>query len=145
MLAALLTLGMPAAAQLRQPVKWKAEAKKVKKNVYDITATGTIRSGWHIYDLQEQAGGPNPTVFMVSGETVEAMGPAKITSEVHRALDPVFNLEIGTCENTVIIVQRVRALQDGPCDVQVHVEGQACNEGNCLPPDDFETTLQVDG
>ena len=145
MLAALLTLGVPVAAQLRQPVKWKAEAKKVKKNVYDITATGTIRSGWHIYDLQEQAGGPNPTVFMVSGETVEAMGPAKITSEVHRALDPVFNLEIGTCENTVIIVQRVRALQDGPCDVQVHVEWQACNEGNCLPPDDFETTLQVEG
>ena len=144
-LAALLTLGVPVAAQLRQPVRWKAEARKVKKNVYDITATGTIRSGWHIYDLQEQAGGPNPTVFMVSGEAVEAMGPAKITSEVHRALDPVFNLEIGTCENTVIIVQRVRALQDGPCDVQVHVEWQACNEGNCLPPEDYETTLLVEG
>ena len=143
--AALLVSGTPVAAQIRQPVKWKVESNKAKKNVYDITATGTIRSGWHIYDLQEQEGGPNPTVFTVDGEAVEAVGPAKITSQVHRALDPVFKMEIGTCENTVVIVQRVRALKDGPCDVNVHIEWQACNEGNCLPPEDFETTLQVEG
>ena len=143
--AALLVSGTPVAAQIRQPVKWKVESGKAKKNVYDITATGTIRSGWHIYDLQEQEGGPNPTVFTVDGEAVEAVGPAKITSPVHRALDPVFKMEIGTCENTVVIVQRVRALKDGPCDVNVYIEWQACNEGNCLPPEDFETTLQVEG
>ena len=144
-LAALLGLFAPAAAQIRQPVKWEVSSKKVKKNVYEITATGSIRTGWHIYDLQDYDGGPNPTVFTVSGEAIEADGAAKITSKIDREFDDVFGMEIGTCEGPVTIVQKVKALQEGPCDVNVHIEWQACNDGNCLPPDEYDATLQVEG
>ena len=143
--AALLSLCAPTFAQIRQPVKWSVESRKVKKNVYEITATGTIRTGWHIYDLQEYDGGPNPTIFTVSGDAVQAEGPAKITSEVERSFDDIFGMEIGTCEGPVTIVQKVRALQEGPCDVNVRIEWQACNQGNCMPPEEYETTLQVEG
>ena len=95
-LAAFLALAVPAGAQMRQPVKWEVSSKKVKKNVYEIQASGKIRAGWHIYDLQEYVGGPNPTVFTVSGEAVEPVAPAKITSKVHREMDEVFGMEIGT-------------------------------------------------
>jgi len=144
-LAALLAMASPALAQIRQPVKWTVEAKKVKKNVYDITATGSIRSGWHIYDLQDSELGPNPTIFAISGDAIEAEGEPQITSPVNRFYDDIFEMEIGTCDGPVTIVQRVRTLQEGPCDVNVHIEWQACNEGNCLPPDEFDTTVQVEG
>ena len=144
-LAALLAFAAPSLAQIRQPVKWTVETKKVKKNVYDITATGSIRSGWHIYDLQEYELGPNPTLFSISGEAVEAEGAPQITSEINRHFDEIFEMEIGTCDGPVTIVQRVHTLQEGPCDVNVHIEWQACNEGNCLPPDEFDTTVQVEG
>jgi thiol:disulfide interchange protein DsbD len=144
-LAALLGLCAPAMGQIRQPVKWKVETKKVKKNVYEIKATGTIRTGWHIYDMQEYDGGPNPTVFSVTGDAIQAEGSAKITSDVHRAFDDVFGMEIGTCDGPVTIVQKVRTLQEGPCDVAVHIEWQACNTGNCMPPDEFDETVQVKG
>ena len=143
--AALLCLAPEAQAQIRQPVKWEVSAKKVKKNVYEIKADGKIRTGWHIYDLQEYEGGPNPTVFTVSGEGIEPVGAAQITSKVARAFDDVFGMEIGTCENPVTIVQRVKATRDGLCEAAVHIEWQACNEGNCLPPADFDATLQVEG
>ena len=144
-LAAFLALAVPAGAQMRQPVKWEVSSKKVKKNVYEIQAAGKIRAGWHIYDLQEYVGGPNPTVFTVSGEAVESVAPAKITSKIHREMDEVFGMEIGTCEDAVTIVQKVKVLQDGVQDVKVNIEWQACNKGNCLPPDDFEATVQVEG
>ena len=143
--AALFCLAPEAKAQIRQPVKWEVSAKKVKKNVYEIKADGKIRTGWHIYDLQEYEGGPNPTVFTVSGEAVESAGAAKITSKVVREFDDAFGMEIGTCENPVTIVQRVKATKDGLCDVNVHIEWQACNKGNCLPPDDFDATVQIEG
>ena len=143
--AALLCLAPEVKAQIRQPVKWEVSTKKVKKNVYEIQASGKIRSGWHIYDLQEYVGGPNPTVFSVSGEAVEPVGAAKITSKVVREMDEVFGMEIGTCENPVTIVQRVKVKQDGVNDVNVHIEWQACNNGNCLPPDDYDATVQVEG
>ena len=143
--AALFCLVPEAKAQISQPVEWEVSARKVKKNVYEIKADGKIRTGWHIYDLQEYVGGPNPTVFTVSGDAVESVGAATITSKVVREFDDAFGMEIGTCENPVTIVQRVKVLQDGLRDVNVHLEWQACNKGNCLPPDDFDATVQVEG
>ena len=145
LIAILLSLSLPAGAQISQPVDWSVSAKKVKKNVYEIKAEGKIRSGWHIYDLQEYEGGPNSTVFTITGDAIEPVGEAGITSKVHRAYDDVFGMEIGTCDNPVTIVQRVRATQDGICKVDVHIEWQACNDGNCLPPDEFDAMVQVEG
>ena len=145
LVAALFIFATPGIGQIRQPVKWTVSTQKVKKNVYEVKAEGRIRSGWHIYDLQEYKGGPNPTVFSVSGEGIETVGEARISSEISRHFDEVFGMEIGTCENPVVIVQRIRAIRDGLCDAAVHIEWQACNQGNCLPPDDFDTIVQVEG
>ncbi len=144
-LSALLAFIAPVKAQPQDPVKWEVSAKKVKKNVYEIKAVASIQAGWHIYDLQEYELGPNPTVFSVTGDAIEAVAPAEITSRVDKEYDDIFRLEIGTCESPVVIVQRIQTLKEGPCDVNVAIEWQACNKGNCLPPADFETTLQVKG
>ena len=136
---------VPGLAAIPQPVSWKVSAQQVKKNLYEIKATASIRAGWHVYDLQEYAGGPNPTVFVVEGSSVTADGEAVITSPVKRVYEDAFGMEIGTCEGPMTIVQRVKVLQDGPSDVNVHIEWQACNDGNCLPPDEFDATVQVEG
>ena len=145
LISALLAFIAPVKAQPQDPVTWEVSAKKVKKNVYEIKAVASIQAGWHIYDLQEYELGPNPTVFSVTGDAVEAVSPAEITSKVDKEYDDIFRMEIGTCQSPVVIVQRIQTLQEGPCDVNVAVEWQACNKGNCLPPADFETTLQVEG
>ena len=97
--SALLSLALPALAQIYQPVTWTVSSKKVTQNVYEIKANAKISSGWHIYDLQDYEGGPNPTVFTVSGAAVEAVAPAEITSRIDRAWNEVFQMEIGTCES----------------------------------------------
>ena len=145
LISALLAFIVPVKAQPQNPVTWEVSAKKVKKNVYEIKAEASIQAGWHIYDLQEYELGPNPTVFTVTGDAIEAVAPAKITSKVDKEYDDIFRMEIGTCESPVVIVQRIQTLQEGPCDVNVAIEWQACNNGNCLPPADFETTIQVKG
>ena len=141
----LLLMVVPAQAFISQPASWSVSSKKVKKNVYEIKATGTIESGWHIYDLEEYPDGPNPTVFTLSGDAIEALGEARITSKVSREFDKIFGMEIGTCESPVTIVQQVKALQDGPCDVKVLIEWQACNNGSCMPPDYYEASVEVVG
>ena len=145
LLAALFCGITPAFALFPQPASWKVTSRKVKQNVYEIKAVGDIQSGWHIYDLQAYEDGPNPTVFSVEGHGIETLGEAEITSPVRRAFDEAFGMEIGTCEGTVSLVRTVRALQDGPCDVKVHLEWQACGQGSCLPPEEYETTLQIEG
>ena len=146
MIAAVLPgFAVPAAAQMDQAASWTVAARQVNKNVYEITATGNVKAGWHIYDLQEYPGGPNPTIFEVSGEGVEPIGAPSITSKVERTYDDLFEMEIGTCEGRVTIEQKVRTLKSGKCDVDVHIEWQACGDGMCMPPDEFDTTVQVKG
>ena len=137
-----LLLAVPALAQ-QQPVSWKAEAVQVEGNTYEIRATGTITGSWHIYDLTDYGSdGPNGTIFTIeAGDKVKLLGAPAITSPVHRGYDDVFGIEIGTCDSPVVIAQQVELLQGNEVTVPVTVEWQACNDQNCIPPDDV--TLDV--
>ena len=139
-----LLLAIPVFAQ-EQPVSWEAEAVQVEGNTYEIRATGTILGAWHIYDLTDYGfSGPNGTIFTVdAGDKVKLVGDPYISSAVHRAYDDVFGIEIGTCEGPVVICQQVELLQGNEVSVPVTVEWQACNDENCIPPDDctIEVTL----
>ena len=139
-----LLLAVPAFAQ-QQPVSWKAEAVQVEGNTYEIRATGTILGNWHIYDLTDYgSSGPNGTIFTVEpGDKVKLVGDPYIASEVHKGFDDVFGIEIGTCESPVVICQKVELLQGNEVTVPVTVEWQACNDENCIPPDDFTVNVTL--
>ena len=141
-----LLLAVPALAQM-QPVSWKAEAVQVEGNTYEIRATGTIAGAWHIYDLTDYgSSGPNGTIFTVeAGDKVKLIGDPYISSAVHRGFDDVFGIEIGTCDSPVVIAQKVELLQGNAVSVPVTVEWQACNDENCIPPDDFSVNVSLPG
>ena len=141
-----LLLAVPAFAQM-QPVSWKAEAVQVEGNTYEIRVTGTIMGNWHIYDLTDYgSSGPNGTLFTVeAGDKVKLIGDPYISSEVHKGFDDVFGIEIGTCESPVVICQKVELLQGNEVSVPVTVEWQACNDENCIPPDDFTVNVTLPG
>ena len=142
-----LLLAFPAFAQVLQPVSWKAEAVQVEGNIYEIRATGTLEGAWHIYDLTDYGSdGPNGTVLTVEdGGKVKLVGEPYIVSEVHRGFDEVFGIEIGICDNPVILCQKVELLQGSEVTVPVTVEWQACNDANCLPPDDCTVDVTLPG
>ena len=141
-----LLMAVPAFAQM-QPVSWKAEAVQVEGNTYEIRATGTIAGAWHIYDLTDYgSSGPNGTIFTVdAGDKVKLIGDPYISSEVHKGFDDVFGIEIGTCGSPVVICQKVELLQGNEVSVPVTVEWQACNDENCIPPDDFSVNVTLPG
>ena len=142
-----LLLAVPSFAQPMQPVSWKAEAVQVEGNTYEIRATGTIAGAWHIYDLTDYgSSGPNGTIFTVEdGDKVKLVGEPYIASEVHRGFDDVFGIEIGTCDSPVVICQKVELLQGNEVEVPVTVEWQACNDENCIPPDDYTMNVKLPG
>ena len=142
-----LLLALPVFAQPMQPVSWKAEAVQVEGNTYEIRATGTIVGGWHIYDLTDYgSSGPNGTIFTVEdGGKVKLVGDPYIASEVHKGFDDVFGIEIGTCDSPVVIAQKVELLQGNEVEVPVTVEWQACNDENCIPPEDFTMNVKLPG
>lgn len=143
--AMIISITCTAYAQFAQPVKWAIEATELAEGSYEIRATGRIQTGWHIYDDADySAGGPNGTVLTVTGDGVEYDGDTYISSEVKRGMDPVFGMEIGTCSGTVTVCRKVRVSVAGT-EATATVEWQACDDGSCLPPDEYSQTLQLKG
>ena len=137
---------LSAAAQIIQPVQWKVTSEPEADDTYEITATGTFTEpGWHIYDLTDYGtSGPNGTVVTI-GEGVNVLEGPAITSEVKKAMDETFGMEIGTCEGTITIKAKVELIDGKSAEVPVTIEWQCCNDQNCLPPDEYTETLSLKG
>ena len=138
-----LVLGCVAYAQVENPVQWSAKVENLGENLYEIVLTGTIEGEeWHIYDLGPYTDGPIATSLVVAGEGVKAVGSPYLKTEVHRAYDELFGMEIGTCATGVQIGQKVEVSGSAPV-AKVTVEWQTCSEGSCLPPTDDILTVKL--
>ena len=137
---------LSASAQIEQPISWKVTASPSGDKTFEICAKGTFTdAGWHIYDLEDYgSNGPNSTVFSIDSPDVKVLDEPHITSPVHKAMDDIFGMEIGTCEGTVTIVQTVEFTGDS-AEVPVTIEWQCCNDENCLPPTEYTQTVILQG
>ena len=73
------------------------------------------------------------------------VGEPYISSKIHKGFDDAFGIEIGTCSSPVVICQKVELLQGGQVTVPVTIEWQACNDENCIPPDDVTINVTLPG
>ncbi|MBO7269050.1 MAG: thioredoxin family protein [Bacteroidales bacterium] len=138
-----LVLACVAYAQGENPVSWSAKVENLGENLYEIVLTGNIEGEeWHIYDLGPYTDGPIATSLVVAGEGVKAVGSPYLKTEVHRAYDELFGMEIGTCATGVQIGQKVEVSGSAPV-AKVTVEWQTCSEGSCLPPTDDVLTVKL--
>lgn len=135
-------LSFSAFAQFENPVSWSVKADKVDGNIYEIVLTGEITGEWHIYDLGPYNGGPIATTVTVAGEGLKVVGEPYIKTDVHKAYDEMFGMEIGTCDSGVQIAQKVEVVAAQDVAAKVTVEWQTCSDGSCLPPTDEELTVK---
>ncbi len=129
---------------LEQPITWSGKAVQVEGNVYEIQLKASVDGDWHFYDLGPYEGGPNATSVKVEETAgVKFVGTPYIKTEVHKAYDEMFKMDIGTCAGGTVIAQKVEVTGGNPVSVKVNVEWQACNEGNCLPPTDVDIMVKL--
>lgn len=131
-------------AQGENPVSWSSKVENVKDNVYEIQLTGSIQGKWHIYDLGPYQDGPIATTLVISGgQGVKVVGKPYMKTKVHRYFDQTFNMEIGTCENGVVIAQQVEVTDPAATEITATLEWQTCDDGSCLPPTDEELKIKL--
>lgn len=125
-------------------MSWSSKVENVKDNVYEIQLTGSIQGKWHIYDLGPYQDGPIATTLVISGgQGVKVVGKPYIKTKVHRYFDQMFNMEIGTCENGVVIAQKVEVTDPAATEITATLEWQTCDDGSCLPPTDEELKIKL--
>ncbi|MET2984578.1 protein-disulfide reductase DsbD domain-containing protein [Aureibaculum conchae] len=122
-----------AQAQILKPIKWDASVKKISDSDYELIATATIDSGWHLYSQAVPEDGPIPTTFTFKGDANYVKKGNTKEEKGKTVHDSVFDMEIKFFENKAIFKQRIKVLKPIKA-ITGEVEFMVCDDTQCLPP-----------
>lgn len=141
-IAAFLFITTIASGQILNPVKWSYAAKRINKTEAVVLFKATIDNGWHLYSQTVPADGPVATKF----EFI----PSKVYTKVGKTSEPkpitkfekAFNMNVSYFEKTVVFQQKVK-LAANHAIIKGKLEYMACNDHQCLPPNEVDFSIAV--
>lgn len=128
-------------AQMAAPVKFTHSVKKVSATEIEITFTGKIESGWHVYSPNVPDDGPTPATFNLEGaENVVRDGALKGSAGAVKKHDDMFDAELEFYEKSCSFTQKLRVTAK-KYKIKGYLEYGACSNGSCMPPTQYEFTI----
>ncbi|ADW69860.1 protein-disulfide reductase DsbD domain-containing protein [Granulicella tundricola] len=135
---ALFLLAAPAFAAPKPVVHWQVTnppAKALKRGTkLNLTLTGQIDPGWHLYALEEPQGGPIATeINLAEGSPADLIRVEEQKPKI--VPDPIYQLPTGFFEqsaNFTLHLQLDKSASAHP--IQILIRYQSCNDRVCLPP-----------
>lgn len=112
---------------------------------FSMAVRGVIRSGWHIYALEEPHGGPLETMVGLSEN--RALNLLHVDeSQPATFFDGAFGQRLLLFRNAAGFTLHLainRSARTGAVPLQVTIRYQSCNDHVCLPPHTDTVPLQI--
>ena len=147
-----ILLMSPAGASAQKPtdiVHWSAKGPAASARAGGaarVELTAEIESGWHLYGLDQNAGGPPPlSIAVAKGAPFELRKRDIVAPAATVASDPNFNLETQYYEGKAVFTIPIvvaPATKAGKHTIPIEVTFQACSNRMCLRP--HTETVSVD-
>ncbi|MFC4209809.1 protein-disulfide reductase DsbD domain-containing protein [Pedobacter lithocola] len=139
---AICFINLCAYSQILKPVSWSYAAKRTGPSTATIFIKATMDQGWHIYSQFVKAGGPVKTAitfpvhntYSLIGPTIEPKATTKYESS--------FKMNVSYFEKSVVFQQKMK-LKTMPVYVKGRVEFMACDDKQCLPPEEVDFSILV--
>jgi len=132
-------------AQVKNPVKWTFEYKKIDAKNYELIITANMDPGWHIYTLDHAAEIGVATKFSFNKNPLgDLKGSVKTNSKPKKSKDPSTGELVAFYEGKVVFVQAISLKAPVKTTYTGSVEFMACDDKMCLPPTEknFSINLQ---
>lgn len=135
---------MAALTATAQQATWTHRVEPQGGDAYRIVLEAQIPARYHMYDMGPyEADGPTATAIVLTpGEGVTLEGGVELLTKPHRYHDEIFDMEIGTLEETAVFVQNVR-LTGTQGTVEAAIEWMLCDDRSCTPPDERQMTIRI--
>ena len=138
---AALLISFGVSAQNSDPsVKWKGEIKELGENAYELLLEGTVRKGWHTYDLHSSYSSTyidlaESVGITFDGEPYEVTESKKVEAdgEVH-----------GEYYGTFVLGQKF-SLSEASGEVKGKVIWMSCIGTQCGMPEEWDFSFKVSG
>lgn len=96
-----------------------------------VKITAKINPGYHLYSVDNPAGGSNPLKFYFDTKGCKVVGQPVANKSYTKEYDDVFEVDQHFYEGTVVFTQKLQP-SDKKYSVNVEIQGQACNDSGCV-------------
>lgn len=114
----------------QEPVKWTFKLVDDNTDHPSIQMTATIEAGYHMYAVNNPAGGSNPLEFFFDVNGAKLDGKPKANKNYSVEYDDVFEVDQYYYDNSVTFTQKLKPTAK-EFSVSVEIKGQACNDTGC--------------
>lgn len=111
-------------------VKWDIRIAGDGTDSPSVVATATIAPGFHLYAVDNPAGGSNPLVFYFDTKGCETVGQPTADRAYTKEFDDTFEVDQHFYSNKVTFTQKLKPTS-ASYTVDVEIKGQACNDSGC--------------
>lgn len=139
----LLSVGYQAKAQMHLDVlSWKATLEDKGTPEKRIIVSAKVKEGWHLYDQNMPADGPNSTEFnFYTLKGAKRVGGFVADRKPLEEYDKQFEMTLRFYEKQVSFIQKIVVTDPDNFKIELGVSAQACDEQACLPPTTEEFTF----
>lgn len=127
---ALLICAMTAMAANAVSFSFRLVGDNTDKPAVEVTAT--VAPGYHMYAVDNPAGGSNPLEFFFDVKGCRLDGKPVANKAYTKEFDDVFEVDQHFYTGTVKFTQKLKPTAKN-YSVNVEVKGQACNDSGCVP------------
>jgi thiol:disulfide interchange protein len=128
-----------------KPIKWSFQSKKINDSEFDLTFNAAIEKGWHIYSQNMKGEGPQPTSFKFDkSDNFQLIGKTSEESPKRsQHKEPLFeNILVIDFAESATFTQRVK-VKDIQKPIKGTLEYMACDNGQCLPPEELSFAFNL--
>jgi thiol:disulfide interchange protein DsbD len=137
-------LAFPAQGQIQKPVKWSFSSEK-KGNEVVLLLKASVDKGWHLYAQDIPEGGPIATTFKYNSSPNYTLIGKTSEPAAEEVFDPNFEMKLRYFGGTVVFRQKIKLLSEKSFKAEGTVEFMVCNDQMCLPPEEMEFSIPVEG
>lgn len=120
------------AAQDSSAVQWTLHSKKIADKQYEISLTGSIRNGWHLY-AKDSAEGLAGISLLYNDSTIMAAEPV-INATFTAIKDPVFeNTQKSVTTGPVTLTQTIRFTKEESPSLRIKLAYETGDKDNFIP------------
>lgn len=141
----LALLAVTAGAQMQDPVHFSVSQKKVAEDIVEVTFSGKIDAGWHVYSTGLPDGGPiSATITTETADGAKAEGKLGHRGNEVNKFDNMFQMNLRYFENSVTFVQKYK-ITGKTYHIKGYLEYGSCNDEMCMPPTQVEFDFKGEG
>lgn len=111
-------------------VKWDIRLIGDGTDTPSVVATATIEPGYHLYSIDNPAGGSNPLVFFFDTKGCETVGQPVADRAYTKEFDDTFEVDQHFYSEKVTFTQKLKPTASS-FSIEVEIKGQACNDTGC--------------